>query len=72
MYSLACIVNAVSLTYYAFTLSKVIVMRITLQYSRPFFVRPHYTVDPAPCGHTRSHKANTSTVGHSLYGHAIQ
>ena len=31
MYSSACIMNAVSPTYYTFTLSKVIVMRITLQ-----------------------------------------
>ena len=30
MYSSACIVNAVSLMCYTFTLSKVIVMRITL------------------------------------------
>ena len=36
MYSLTCIVLAVSLMYYTFTVSKVIVMRITLQYVNGF------------------------------------
>ena len=33
MYSLTCIVLAVSLMYYMFTISKVIIMHITLHYS---------------------------------------